>query len=85
VSYRVLRGRWRSIFVLDVHVRSEEKSDNSKDRPYEELEQVLHNFRKYNMKILLGVLLKKLGQMIFSNRQLGMIFYIRIVMIMILE
>jgi hypothetical protein len=37
------------------------------------------------MKILLRDLLKKLGERIFSNRELGMIFYIRIVMIMVLE
>ena len=37
VSYIVLRGRWCK--VLNVHTRSEEESDYSKDRFYEELEQ----------------------------------------------
>ena len=37
----VLRGRWCNIIVLNVHAPSEEKSDDSKDSLYEELEQVL--------------------------------------------
>jgi len=37
VSYIVLRGRWCNIIVLNVHVPSEEKSDDSKDSFYEEL------------------------------------------------
>ena len=40
MSYIVLRGRWCNIIVLNVHVPSEEKSDDSKDRFYKELEQV---------------------------------------------
>ena len=31
LSYRVLRGRWRNIIVVNVHAPSEEKSDESKD------------------------------------------------------
>jgi len=41
VSYIVLRGRWFNIIVLNVHAQSEEKSDESKDSFYEQLEQVL--------------------------------------------
>jgi hypothetical protein len=42
VSYTriVLRGRWCNIVVLNVHAPSEDKSDDSKDSFYEELEQV---------------------------------------------
>ena len=36
ISYVVLRGRWCNIIVLNVHSRSEEKSDDSKDSFYEE-------------------------------------------------
>jgi hypothetical protein len=50
VSYTVLRGHWCTITVL--HAPSEEKSDDSKDSFYEELEQVFDNFHKYRMKIL---------------------------------
>ena len=39
VTYIVLRGRWCNIIVLNVHATSEEKSDDSKDSLYEELEQ----------------------------------------------
>jgi hypothetical protein len=38
-SYKVLRGRWFKIIVLNVHATSEEKSDDLKDSFYEELEQ----------------------------------------------
>ena len=38
-----------------MHAPSEEKSDDSKDSFYEELEQVFfYHFPKYHMKILLG-------------------------------
>jgi len=39
-SYIVLRGRWCNIIILNVHTQSEEKSDDSNDSFYEELEQV---------------------------------------------
>ena len=41
MSYIVLRGHWCNIIVLNVHIPSEEKSDDSKDSFYEELEDVL--------------------------------------------
>ena len=44
VSYIVLRGCWCNIIVLKVHAPSEEKSDDSKDSFYEELEQVFDHF-----------------------------------------
>ena len=81
----VLRGRWCNIIVLNVHARSEVKSDDSKDSFYEELEQVFDHCPRYHMKILLGDFNAKMGERIFSNRQLGMRVYIRIVMIMELE
>jgi hypothetical protein len=40
LSYIVLRGCWYNIIVVNVHAQSEEKSDESKDSFYEELEQV---------------------------------------------
>jgi len=49
----VLRGHWCNIIVLNVHVPSEEKRDDSKDSFCKELEQVFDNFHKYHMKILL--------------------------------
>jgi len=58
----VLRGHWSNIIVLNVHGRSEEKSDNSKDSFYEELEQVFYHFPKYHMKILLGDFNAKVGR-----------------------
>jgi hypothetical protein len=86
MSYIVLRGRWCNIIVLNAHAPTEEKNDDSKDSFYEELEQVLDHFPKYLMKILLGDFHAELGrERIFSNRQLEMRVYMKIVMIMGLE
>ena len=62
LSYIVLRGRWCNIIVLNVHAPSEEKSDQSKDSFYEELEQVFDQFPRYHMKILLGDFNAKVGR-----------------------
>ena len=62
MSYIVLRGRWGNIIVLNVHISSEEKSDDTKDCFYEELEQVFDNFHKCNMKIILRHFNAKVGR-----------------------
>jgi hypothetical protein len=58
----VLRGRWCKIIVLNAHAPTEEKSNDSKDSFYEELEQVFDHFPKHHMKILLGDFNAKLGR-----------------------
>jgi exonuclease III len=60
--YIVLRGRWRNIIVVNVHAPNEEKSDESKDSFYGELERVFHHFPKYHMKMLLGDFNAKVGR-----------------------
>ena len=45
-----------------MHAPNEEKSDESKDGFYEELEQVFDHFPKYHMKILLGDFKAKVGR-----------------------
>ena len=62
VSYIVLRGRWCNIIVLNMHAPCEDKSDDSKDSFYKELEQGFDHFPRYNMKILLGDLNPKVGR-----------------------
>ena len=42
LSYIVLRGRWHNIILVNVYAPSEEKSEESKDSFYEELEQVIY-------------------------------------------
>jgi hypothetical protein len=49
-GYVFPRGRWCNIIVLKVHATSE----NSKERIYEELEQLFNRILTYRMKILLG-------------------------------
>ena len=50
LSYIVLRGRWPNIILVNVHAPSEEKSEESKDSFYEELEQVFDHFPEYHMR-----------------------------------
>ena len=50
------------MYFFTVHALSEEKSDNSKNSFYEELEQVFDHFPKYDMKILLGEFDTKVGR-----------------------
>jgi len=85
ISYTVLRGRWCITTVLILHAPSKEKSDNSRDSVYEGLEQVFNHFHMYHMKIVLRGFSAKFGEGIFSNKQLGMRVYIRMVIIMVLE
>jgi exonuclease III len=54
MSYIIRRGRWYDIIILNVHTATEDKTDDMKDRFYEELEHVFDKFPKYHMKILLG-------------------------------
>jgi hypothetical protein len=48
MSYKILRGPWCHIIVLNVHAPTENKTDDVKD--YKELERVFHKFPKYHMK-----------------------------------
>jgi len=61
MTYIVQKGRWCNIIVWNVHAPSENKSDDSKDSFYEELEQVFKHFPKYHTKIILGDFNVKLG------------------------
>jgi len=51
LSYIVLRGRWHNIILVNMHAPSEEKSEESKDSFYEELEQVFDHFPKYHENV----------------------------------
>jgi len=50
----VLFSCWVNITVLNAHATTEEKSDDSRDSDYQELEQVFYHFPKHHMTILLG-------------------------------
>jgi hypothetical protein len=62
-----------------------DKIDDVKDSFYEEFERVFDKFLKYGMKDLLGDFLPKLVGETFSNQQLRMKVYAKLVMIMKLE
>ena len=62
LSYIVLRGRWPNIIVVNVHAPYEEKSEETQDSFYEELEQVFDHFPKYHTKMLLGDFNAKVGR-----------------------
>ena len=68
-----------------MHEPSEDKSDDSKDSFYEELEQIFENFTKYQSKILSKGFKQKWRERIFSKPQLKVKIYIRILITMVLE
>jgi hypothetical protein len=55
------------IIILNVHAPTQEKSNNSKDNFYEELEQVFNHFFFFIIKILLGNFNAKLGRQDISK------------------
>ena len=59
------------IFVLKGHALSEEKSDDSKDSFYEDLEQVFDHLPKYHTKIPLGDVNAKVGKEITFKPTIG--------------
>jgi hypothetical protein len=61
-SYIILRGVWCDIIVLKVQVPIEDKTDDIKDRFYEELDHVFVIFPKNNIKVLLGDFIAKVGR-----------------------
>jgi hypothetical protein len=72
MSYIIIRRRLCDIIVLNVHETTEDKSDDMKNRFYEELESVLDQFPKYHMKILFGDFTeKKWVQKVFPTRNRG--------------
>jgi len=68
-----------------VHATSEEKSDDSKDSFYDELEQVFYHFPKNHMEILLGDFNIKVGRENIFKPTIVNESYIRIIMKMLLE
>jgi hypothetical protein len=56
-----------------VHAPTEDKTDDTRNSFFEELEHVFDQFPKYYMKTLIG------------DQQLGMRVYLKLVMIMMLE
>jgi hypothetical protein len=50
----ILRGHWFHIILLNVHVPTEDKTDDVKDSFYEELECIFDKFPKYHMKNFIG-------------------------------
>jgi hypothetical protein len=84
MSYIILRGRWCDIIILNVHVPTEDKCDNTKDSFYEEL-GVFEQFPKYHMKILLGDFNAKVGREDTFKLTIGNESFTKLVMVMRLE
>ena len=64
-------GCWCNIIVLNVHLPSEEKCDDSKDILCEEREHVFYHFPKYHAEILLGDFNAKVGREIIFKPTTG--------------
>jgi len=61
MSHIVLRGRWCDTVVLKTQGPNKVDSDGSKDRSYEDLEQVFISFVKNHVQILLENFNAKFG------------------------
>jgi hypothetical protein len=59
--YIILRGGWCNVVVLNVHSPCEDKSDDIKERFYEELGRIFHQFPRYDMKFFWGDFNAKIG------------------------
>jgi exonuclease III len=68
MSYIILRGCWCNIIVLNEHAPCEDTSDDVKDNFCEELTRVFDQFRRYEMRILLGDFNAKVGREDIFNR-----------------
>jgi hypothetical protein len=51
MSYIIIRGRLCDIIVLNVHASTDDKTGDTKNTFYEELEHVFNKFPKYHMEI----------------------------------
>jgi hypothetical protein len=80
MSCIILIGRWCDVIVLNPHAPIEDKSDDKNDSFYEEPEEVMDQFPRYHMKILLGDFNANYGGRILSNQQSGM-FYKKLIIV----
>jgi hypothetical protein len=48
MSYIILRGRWCDVIALNVYDPTRDKTDDTMDRVYEELESVYAKFANYH-------------------------------------
>jgi hypothetical protein len=69
MSYIILKSRLCDITLLNVHASTDNKTGDTKDTFYEELERVFYEFPKYHMNVLLGDFNAKVArQYIFKRR-----------------
>ena len=56
------RGKFRNITVTSANAPTEDSPDAIKDKCYDQLSQEYEKARKYDMLILLGILMQKLAE-----------------------
>jgi hypothetical protein len=61
MSYIILTGHWCDI-VLNVHAPTEDKTNDTKDSFYKELEHLFYKFPKYHKKVLFRDVNAKVGR-----------------------
>jgi len=83
VSFITLRDLWCDIIVLNVHAPTEDKIGDRKDSFDEELERILDQFLKCNMKIGLGDFNAKVGREDIFKPESEMRFHIKLITIMV--
>jgi hypothetical protein len=62
MSYIILRGSWCVIIILNVRAPTEDQTEDTKEKFYQELESVFDKSAKYNINISLGDFNAKVGR-----------------------
>ncbi|KAI5737941.1 hypothetical protein M8J77_000982 [Diaphorina citri] len=71
ISYLIIRGNFKPIFILNAHAPTEDKDQETKDEFYEALDDTLDSFNRYGAKILMGDMNAKLGHEVMYKPVLG--------------
>jgi endonuclease/exonuclease/phosphatase family metal-dependent hydrolase len=66
-----MKGRYRSITIISVHARTEEKEEREKEEIYECLEESYHKIQKYNLVIIMGDFSAKIGKEEYQKKVAG--------------
>jgi 23S rRNA C2498 (ribose-2'-O)-methylase RlmM len=64
----MLRGCWCDDIVLNVHLPTEDKSDDTKDSLYEWLEQAFDHFFEHHIKIQFGDFSRNQGEKLKQHK-----------------
>jgi len=62
-----IKGKFNNLPIISVHAPTEEKSDEEKEKFYEDLQIVRNKISKHNIVIILGDLNAKIGKRMYTK------------------